>query len=121
MKDEKEKPEVLTGPHEQKNDASEAEPNEETEAIQKAIDVATDLSAWTKTPAGRDTVDRLRSEARLAMNDCFSMLHENPELGRLVSALARFEASVQMIRRFVGADTDLEFLMSELEERKAKK
>lgn len=120
MNDEKEKSEVLSGPHERNDETSDEGSDEESEEIQKAIDVAVDLSAWTKTPAGKDTVERLRNEARMAMNDLFSMLHENPELGRLISALARFEASIQMIRRFTGADKDLEFLTSELKERKNK-
>jgi hypothetical protein len=48
------------------------------------------------------------------MNELFAVLHESPELGRLVSIVARFEASVQMLRRFIGADEDLDGLLKEL-------
>lgn len=110
----------LTGPH---NAAQEAEQEEapdqaEVEEINKAIEVATDIVSWSKTPAGKDTIERLQNESRKAMNELFTMLHQNPEIGRLISAIARFEASVQMLRRFIGADEDLDVLLDELSRRR---
>lgn len=108
---------VLTGPH---NAAEEAEQENqqadeaEVEELNKAIDVSQDLVSWSRTPAGKDTIDRLQNESRKAMNELFTMLHQNPEIGRLISAIARFEASVQMLRRFIGADEDLDVLLNEL-------
>lgn len=107
----------LTGPH---NAAKEAEQEQvqadegEVKELNKAIDVAGDLVSWSRTPAGKDTIDRLQNESRKAMNELFTMLHQNPEMGRLISAIARFEASVQMLRRFIGADEDLDILLNEL-------
>ncbi|MDE1970920.1 MAG: hypothetical protein KGI50_05090 [Patescibacteria group bacterium] len=107
----------LTGPH---NAAKEAEQEQvqvdeaEVKELNKAIDVAGDLVSWSRTPAGKDTIERLQNESRKAMNELFTMLHQNPEMGRLISAIARFEASVQMLRRFIGADEDLDVLLNEL-------
>lgn len=107
----------LTGPH---NSAKEAEQEQvqadesEVKELNKAIDVAGDLVSWSRTPAGKDTIERLQNESRKAMNELFTMLHQNPEMGRLISAIARFEASVQMLRRFIGADEDLDVLLNEL-------
>ena len=109
--------EVLTGPHnaeaevEQEQQAAE---EAEVEEISQAIDVASDLISWTKTPAGKDTMDRLRTEARKTMNELFAVLHDNPELGKIISVIARFEASIQMMRRFSGAEDDLDTLLEEL-------
>ena len=107
---------VLTGPHdaEQEIKPSEQVDEAEVEELNKAIDVAGDLVSWSKTPAGKDTIERLQNESRKAMNELFTMLHQNPEIGRLISAIARFEASVQMLRRFIGADEDLDVLLNEL-------
>jgi|SRR3989338_3852013 len=107
----------LTGPHnaqqevEQENQQAD---DAEVEELNKAIDVSADLVSWSKTPAGKDTIERLQNESRKAMNELFAVLHENPEIGRLVSIVARFEASVQMLRRFVGADEDMDTLLNEL-------
>ncbi len=106
----------LTGPH---NSDQEIKPevlqdDAEVEEINKAIDVTHDLASWSKTPAGKDTIERLQNESRKAMNELFTMLHQNPEMGRLISAIACFEASVQMLRRFIGADEDLDVLLNEL-------
>ena len=107
----------LTGPHDvQENPVTEQVQAEEAEIKQlnDAIDVASDLVSWSKTPAGKDTIERLQNESRKAMNELFAVLHESPELGRLISVVARFEASVQMLRRFIGADEDLDTLLNEL-------
>lgn len=107
----------LTGPHNAELEADQAE-KEADEAdvaqLNQAIDVSHDLVSWSKTPAGKDTIDRLQNESRKAMNELFAALHENPEIGRLVAIVARFEASVQMLRRFIGADEDLDVLLNEL-------
>lgn len=107
----------LTGPHnadqevdQEKQQAEDAE----VEEFNKAIDVSQDLVSWSKTPAGKDTIERLQSESRKAMNELFAVLHDSPELGKLISVVARFEASVQMLRRFIGADEDLDTLLDEL-------
>ncbi len=108
---------ILTGPHDAAQEAdSEQQVAEEAEIeeLNDAIDVAGDLVSWSKTPAGKDTFERLQNESRKAMNELFTMLHQNPEMGRLISAIARFEASVQMLRRFIGADEDLDVLLNEL-------
>lgn len=106
----------LTGPHNAEQEAAQEAPVDEAEVeeLNKAIDVAGDLVSWSKTPAGKDTIERLQNESRKAMNELFTMLHQNPEMGRLISAIARFEASVQMLRRFIGADEDLDILLNEL-------
>ncbi len=107
----------LTGPHNAAEEVA-AEQKEVDEAevkeLNQAIDVASDLVSWSKTPAGKDTIERLQNESRKAMNELFAVLHENPELGRLISVVARFEASVQMLRRFIGANEDLDTLLDEL-------
>ena len=107
----------LTGPHNAIQEAEQAKQvvdDAEVADLNKAIDVAGNLVSWSKTPAGKDTIDRLQNESRKAMNELFTLLHQNPELGRLISAIARFEDSVQMLRRFVGADEDLDVLLNEL-------
>jgi hypothetical protein len=86
----------------------------EIEQLNDAIDVSNDLVSWSKTPAGKDTIERLQTESRKAMNELFAVLHDSPELGKLISVIARFEASVQMLRRFIGADEDLDVLLNEL-------
>lgn len=109
--------EILTGPHNEKQEREEElkkQDDQEVEQLNKAIDVAGDLVAWTKTPAGRDTVDRLQRESHKAMNDLFRVIHEEPELGKLIAAVALFESSITMLRRFTGAQDDLDTLMSEL-------
>jgi len=114
---EEEKQTVLTGPHNAVQEAEQAKQvvdDAEVADLNKAIDVAGNIVSWSKTPAGKDTIDRLQNESRKAMNELFTLLHQNPELGRLISAIARFEASVQMLRRFVGADEDLDVLLNEL-------
>lgn len=114
---EEEKQTELTGPHNAVQEAEQAKQvvdDAEVADLNKAIDVAGNLVSWSKTPAGKDTIDRLQNESRKAMNELFTLLHQNPELGRLISAIARFEASVQMLRRFVGADEDLDVLLNEL-------
>lgn len=117
MNENEEKQTILTGPHnteaETIRDQKEVDESEVKE-LNQAIDVASDLVSWSKTPAGKDTIDRLQNESRKAMNELFAVLHENPELGRLISVVARFEASVQMLRRFVGANEDLDTLLDEL-------
>jgi hypothetical protein len=107
----------LTGPHDaalevdpEKQAAEEAD----VEQLNDAIDVTSDLVSWSKTPAGKDTIERLQTESRKAMNELFAVLHDSPELGKLISVIARFEASVQMLRRFIGADEDLDVLLNEL-------
>ena len=112
-----EKEPELTGPHNadqevdpEKQAAEEADVAE----LNDAIDVTSDLVSWSKTPAGRDTIERLQTESRKAMNELFAVLHDSPELGKLISVVARFEASVQMLRRFIGADEDLDTLLDEL-------
>lgn len=108
---------VLTGPHnaEQEADQEKLQADEaEVEELNHAIDVSNDLVSWSKTPAGKDTIERLQNESRKAMNELFAVLHESPELGKLISVIARFEASVQMLRRFIGADEDLDVLLNEL-------
>lgn len=107
----------LTGPHDagqevdpEKQAAEEAQ----VEELNDAIDVTSDLVSWSKTPAGKDTIERLQTESRKAMNELFAVLHDSPELGKLISVIARFEASVQMLRRFIGADEDLDVLLNEL-------
>ena len=112
-----EKEPELTGPHNadqevdpEKQAAEEAEVAE----LNDAIDVTSDLLSWSKTPAGKDTIERLQTESRKAMNELFAVLHDSPELGKLISVIARFEASVQMLRRFIGADEDLDVLLNEL-------
>jgi hypothetical protein len=112
-----EKEPELTGPHNadqevdpEKQAAEEAEIGE----LNDAIDVTSDLLSWSKTPAGKDTIERLQTESRKAMNELFAVLHDSPELGKLISVIARFEASVQMLRRFIGADEDLDVLLNEL-------
>ncbi len=108
---------ILTGPHDATQEADseqQAAEEAEIEELNDAIDVAGDLVSWSKTPAGKDTIERLQNESRKAMNELFTMLHQNPEMGRLISAIARFEASVQMLRRFIGADEDLDVLLNEL-------
>lgn len=113
---EKKEPE-LTGPH---NADQEVDPEKqaaeeaEIEELNDAIDVTSDLVSWSKTPAGKDTIERLQTESRKAMNELFAVLHDSPELGKLISVVARFEASVQMLRRFIGADEDLDTLLDEL-------
>lgn len=111
---------VLTGPHEGAEEEKPVDPAEEAEVeeINKAIEVATDIVSWSKTPAGKDTIERLQNESRKAMNELFTMLHQSPEMGKLISAIARFEASVQMLRRFIGADEDLDVLLDELSRRR---
>lgn len=114
---EEEKQAELTGPHNATQEAEQAKQivdDAEVADLNKAIDVAGNLVSWSKTPAGKDTIDRLQNESRKAMNELFTLLHQNPELGRLISAIARFEASVQMLRRFIGADEDLDVLLNEL-------
>jgi hypothetical protein len=114
---EEEKQTELTGPHNATQEAEQAKQivdDAEVADLNKAIDVAGNLVSWSKTPAGKDTIDRLQNESRKAMNELFTLLHQNPELGRLISAIARFEASVQMLRRFIGADEDLDVLLNEL-------
>lgn len=112
-----EKPAVLTGPHNAQVEAI-AEQKEIDEAevkeLNQAIDVASDIVSWSKTPAGKDTIERLQNESRKAMNELFAVLHDSPELGKLISVVARFEASVQMLRRFIGANEDLDTLLNEL-------
>lgn len=115
----KEEPkEILTGPHEEQKDvvdeAAKKAEDAEVDDLNKAIDVASDLLSWSKTPSGRDTVDRLQKESHKAMNELFAILHESPELGKIISAVARFEASIQMLRRFTGAEEDLDTLLAEL-------
>jgi hypothetical protein len=112
-----EKEPELTGPHNadqevdpEKQAAEEADVAE----LNDAIDVTSDLVSWSKTPAGKDTIERLQTESRKAMNELFAVLHDSPELGKLISVVARFEASVQMLRRFIGADEDLDTLLDEL-------
>ena len=108
---------VLTGPHDAEKKAEQEKQqieDAEVEELNKAIDVAGDLVSWSKTPAGKDTIERLQSESRKAMNELFAVLHDSPELGKLISIIARFEASVQMLRRFIGADEDLDVLLNEL-------
>lgn len=116
MSKKEEKKEILTGPHDEGKDpvVKNEEEEKELEELNDAIDVAEDLLSWTKTPAGRDTVTRLQKEARKAMNELFTVLHENPELGKLISAVARFESEIQMLRRFTGAEEDLDTLLAEL-------
>lgn len=107
----------LTGPHNTQQEVDEIQQQADeadVEELNKAIDVTSDLVSWSKTPAGKDTIDRLQNESRKAMNELFAVLHESPELGKLVSVIARFEASVQMLRRFIGADEDLDTLLNEL-------
>jgi hypothetical protein len=109
--------EILTGPHNENQEREEElkkQDDQEVDQLNKAIDVAGDLVAWTKTPAGRDTVDRLQRESHKAMNDLFRVIHEEPELGKLIAAVALFESSITMLRRFTGAQDDLDTLMSEL-------
>ena len=112
-----EKEPELTGPH---NADQEVDPEKqaaeeaEVEELNDAIDVTSDLLSWSKTPAGKDTIERLQTESRKAMNELFAVLHDSPELGKLISVVARFEASVQMLRRFIGADEDLDILLNEL-------
>lgn len=112
------KPEpVLTGPHNAEQEADQEKQQAEdveVEELNKAIDVSQDLVSWSKTPAGKDTIERLQAESRKAMNELFAVLHDSPELGKLISVVARFEASVQMLRRFIGADEDLDTLLDEL-------
>jgi hypothetical protein len=112
-----EQPAVLTGPHNAQVEAI-AEQKEVDEAevkeLNQAIDVASDILSWSKTPAGKDTIERLQNESRKAMNELFAVLHDSPELGKLISVVARFEASVQMLRRFIGANEDLDTLLNEL-------
>lgn len=112
-----EKTVVLTGPHNAQVEAI-AEQKEVDEAevkeLNQAIDVASDIVSWSKTPAGKDTIERLQNESRKAMNELFAVLHDSPELGKLISVVARFEASVQMLRRFIGANEDLDTLLNEL-------
>lgn len=108
---------VLTGPHNADQEVVEEEKKveeAEVEELNHAIDVASNLVSWSKTPAGKDTIDRLQAEARKAMNELFAVLHDSPELGKLISVAARFEAQVQMLRRFIGADEDLDTLLDEL-------
>jgi len=117
MSNPEEKPVNLTGPHNERQERDEEVKKideEEVGQLNKAIDVAGDLVAWTKTPAGKDTVDRLQRESHKAMNDLFRVLHEEPELGKLISAAALFESSITMLRRFTGAEDDLDTLMAEL-------
>ena len=117
MSDEPEKQADLTGPHNAEQEVSEEKvqaDEADIEELNKAIDVSHDLVSWSKTPAGKDTIDRLQNESRKAMNELFAVLHESPEIGRLVAIVARFEASVQMLRRFIGADEDLDVLLNEL-------
>jgi len=112
-----EKPIELTGPHNalEEVDVEQKEADEaEVKEINQAIDVASDLVSWSKTPAGKDTIERLQNESRKAMNELFAILHDSPELGKLISVVARFEASVQMLRRFIGANEDLDTLLDEL-------
>jgi len=112
-----EKPIELTGPHNalEEVDVEQKEADEaEVKEINQAIDVASDLVSWSKTPAGKDTIERLQNESRKAMNELFAVLHDSPELGKLISVVARFEASVQMLRRFIGANEDLDTLLDEL-------
>ena len=107
----------LTGPHNAEQEADQEKQkaeDAEVEDLNKAIDVSNDLVSWSKTPAGKDTIDRLQNESRKAMNELFSVLHDSPELGKLISVIARFEASVQMPRRFIGADEDLDTLLNDL-------
>jgi hypothetical protein len=107
----------LTGPHDADQEVDpEKQAAEEAEVkdLNDAIDVTNDLVSWSKTPAGKDTIDRLQTESRKAMNELFAVLHDSPELGKLISVIARFEASVQMLRRFIGADEDLDVLLNEL-------
>ena len=107
----------LTGPHDAGQEAEQAQQEAdeaEVAELNDAIDISHDLVSWSKTPAGKDTIDRLQNESRKAMNELFAALHENPEIGRLVAIVARFEASVQMLRRFIGADEDLDVLLNEL-------
>ena len=112
-----EKEPELTGPH---NADQEVDPEKqaaeeaEVEELNDAIDVTSDLVSWSKTPAGKDTIERLQTESRKAMNELFAVLHDSPELGKLISVVARVEASVQMLRRFIGADEDLDTLLDEL-------
>lgn len=118
MNEEETQPEpALTGPHNAEQEVQQEQQlaeDAEVEEINKAIDVTSDLLSWSKTPAGKDTIDRLQNESRKAMNELFAVLHDTPELGKLISVVARFEASVQMLRRFVGADEDLDTLLDEL-------
>ena len=107
----------LTGPHNAPKEIEQEEreqTGERAEELKKDIDITQDLVSWTKTPAGRDTINKLRHEARKAMNEMFSVLHENPELAKLISVVARYEATVQMIKRFTGAEEDLDILLDEL-------
>ncbi len=107
----------LTGPHDASQEVDpekQAAEEAEVEELNDAIDVTNDLVSWSKTPAGKDTIERLQTESRKSMNELFAVLHDSPELGKLISVIARFEASVQMLRRFIGADEDLDVLLNEL-------
>lgn len=117
MSDKQEKEPTLTGPHNASAEAEkdrEPQVDEEVGELESAIGVSQDLVSWIKTPAGRDTIERLQNEARKAMNEMFALLHESPEHGRLISVVARFEAAIQMARRFTGAEDDLDVLLAEL-------
>ncbi len=112
-----EKEPELTGPHnadQEVDPEKQAAEDAEVEELNDAIDVTSDLVSWSKTPACKDTIERLQTESRKAMNELFAVLHDSPELGKLISVVARFEASVQMLRRFIGADEDLDTLLDEL-------
>jgi hypothetical protein len=117
MNEDQEKEPELTGPHDAAQEVDpekQAAEDAEVEELNDAIDVTSDLLSWSKTPAGKDTIERLQTESRKAMNELFAVLHDSPELGKLISVVARFEASVQMLRRFIGADEDLDTLLDEL-------
>jgi hypothetical protein len=111
-----EQKDALTGPHSGGGETAKEnwQDDEDVKELNKAINIAEDLVSWSRTPSGKDTVLRLQREARKAMNDLFTVLHEYPELGRLIASVARFEASVQMMRRFTGAEEDLDMLLKEL-------
>ena len=96
----------------------EADP--EIVAISDDLDLADELAGFVNTPAGKNTVAKLRAVSLNTLNELFE-LSRKAELQPLLGCIARLEQNIAMLRRFMGAKSDADALLDLLREKAAAK
>lgn len=89
-------------------------------AISDELDIADDLALFINTPSGQKVVAKLKGNAINGLTNLFE-LAKTAELGPLLSAIARLEQTITMLRRFLGAKSDADALLDLLKEKASQK
>lgn len=94
--------------------------DKDIESLAEELDLSEAVAIFADTPAGKATVVKLRHDVYQTINELFEA-SRNPDLPKMLGIVARLEANIQMLTKFVGAKWTSQELLEILQDTLKKK